>query len=153
MPLVNQFQSGDGFYTTKQQIKLYESSYVNPSEQIKTGHGIFSSFSNLISPITNFASANKDLIQAGVQSTSSVIQAGKAINDAVNSSRKANAEIDLLNKIKKRIELVNKEKEAAINASSNEPNNMTSTLSNEQKSVVINGLKNISKKGKGFRVY
>ena len=116
MPLVNNFRTGDGFYTTKQITKLYDSAYVNPlviSEQIKHGEGIFSGLGSLINTGVNFAMANKDLIQAGVQSAGSVIQVGKNINDTVNSTRKANAEIDNLNKLKRHIALLNKEKEAA----------------------------------------
>ena len=46
MPLINEFRSGgDGLYTAKQHVKLYDSAFVNPvivSEQIKNGKGIFS---------------------------------------------------------------------------------------------------------------
>ena len=72
MPLINEFQlGGDGLYTTKQHVKLYDSAFVNPmivSEQIKSGDGIFSALGSLITSGVNFATANKDLIQAGIQS-------------------------------------------------------------------------------------
>ena len=68
MPLINVFQSGgDVLYTTKQHVKLYDSAFVNTmivSEQIKSGDGIFSGLGSLIISGVNFATANKDLIQA-----------------------------------------------------------------------------------------
>ena len=163
MPLVNNFRTGDGYYTTKQLTKLYDSAYVNPlvvSEQIKHGEGIFSGLGSLINSGVSFATANKDLIQAGVQSAGSVIQAGKNINDAVNSTRKANAEIDNLNKIKRQIELLNKEKEAALStkgASTPSALSTSSSLSKVQEDAIKESLKNMSinkkPRGKGFRVY
>ena len=106
--------------------------------------------------------ANKDLIQAGVQSVGSVIQAGKNINDAVNSTRKANAEIDNLNKLKRHIALLNKEKEAAQSTKdASEPSapkpDPNSSLSKVQVDAIKESLKNMSAnkkpRGKGFRVY
>ena len=148
MPLINEFQSGgDGLYTTKQHAKLYDSAFVNPmivSEQIKSGDGIFSGLGSLFTSGVNFATANKDLIQAGIQSTGSIIQAGKNINDAVNSMRKVNAEVDAevdaLKKVKKHIEALKKEP--------------TSLLSQDQEKAIKESLKSIPKpRGKGFRIY
>ena len=88
MPLIQ--SGGDGFYTTKQHVKLYDSALVNPviiSEQIKSGDGIFSGLGSLFTSGVNFATANKDLIQAGIQLTGSIIQVGKNINNAVNSTK------------------------------------------------------------------
>ena len=76
MPLINEFQSGgDGLYTTKQHVKLYDSAFVNPmivSKQMN-GDGIFSGLGSLFTSGVNFATANKDLIQAGIQSAGSII--------------------------------------------------------------------------------
>ena len=103
--MINEFQlGGDGLYTTKQHVKLYDSAFVNPmvvSEQIKSDDGIFSGLGSLITSGVNFATANKDLIQAGIQSTGSIIQAGKNINDAINSTRNVNAQVDAFKKIRK----------------------------------------------------
>ena len=152
MPLINDFRSGDGFYTTKQSVNLYNSANVNPmivSEQIKNGEGIFSGIGSLISSGVKLATANKDLIQAGVKTTGSVIQAGKNINDAINSTRKVNAEIDNLKKIKKQIELLN-------NKSNNDNNINNSSLSEAQQNAIKQSLQNVTNKktkGKGFRIY
>ena len=135
MPLVNDFRSGDGYYTTKQLVNFYDSA--NVSEQIKNGDGIFASLSSLIAPAVNFATANKDLIQAGVQTAASITQAGKNINDAVNSSHKFKSELDVLKKVKSQIERMNKEQ--------------PSSLSKEQINAVKEGLKSVS--GKGLRIY
>ena len=135
MPLVNDFKSGDGYYTTKQLVNFYDSA--NVSEQIKNGDGIFASLSSLIAPAVNFATANKDLIQAGVQTAASITQAGKNINDAVNSSHKFKSELDVLKKVKSQIERMNKEQ--------------PSSLSKEQINAVKEGLKSVS--GKGLRIY
>ena len=169
MPLINDFRSGDGYYTTKQITKLYDSAYVNPlvvSEEIKHGEGIFSGLGSLINTGVNFVKANKDLIQAGAQSAGSVIQAGKNINDAHNSTRKANAEVDYVNKLKRHIALLNKEKEAALStkgasepsAPKPDPNGTpSSSLSKVQEDAIKESLKNMSAnkkpRGKGFRVY
>ena len=157
MPLINNFRSGDGFYTTKQSVNLYNSANVNPmivSEQIKNGEGIFSGLGSLISSGVKIATANKDLIQAGVKTTGSVIQAGKNINDAINSTRKVNAEIDNLKKIKKQIELLNNK---SNNISSNIDNNINnSSLSEAQQNAIKQSLQNVTNKktkGKGFRIY
>ena len=103
IPLVNDFRSGEEFYTTKQYIKLYNSAHVNPlivSKQLNNGEGVFAGLGRLLSSGANFVMTNKDLIQIGVRYTGSVIQAGKNINEAVNPARKANAEIDTLKIIK-----------------------------------------------------
>ena len=144
MPLINEFQwGGDGLYTTKQHVKLYDSAFVNPmivSEQIKSGDGIFSGLGSLFTSGVNFATANKDLIQAGIQSAGSIIQAGKNINDAVNSTRKVNAEVDALKKVRKHIEALKKEP--------------TSLLSQDQEKAIKESLKSIPKpRGKGFCIY
>ena len=147
MALINEFQlSGDGLYTTKQYVKLYDSAFVNPmivSEQKKSSDGIFSGLGSLFISGVNFATANKDLIQAGKQSAGSIVQAGKNINDAVNSMRKVNAEADALKKIRnirKHIEALKKEP--------------TSLLSQDQEKAIKESLKSIPKpRGKGFRIY
>ena len=150
MPLINVF--GNGLvYTKKQRIKLYDSALVNPmivSEQIKTGEGIFSGLGSLITSGVNFATANKDLIQAGIQSTGSIIQAGKNINDAANSTRKANAEIDAFKKVRKHIEALSRESVVSNNSSP------STTLSQDQEKAVKESFKSIPKpRGKGFRIY
>ena len=153
MPLVNEFRSGDGLYTNKQLIKLYDSACVNPilvAEQIKTGDGIFASLGSLISPALKLVSANKDLIKSGIQSAGSVIQAGKNINDAVNSTRKVDTEINYLKKLKNHIDLLNKE-------ASSSPTNTNSSLSDAQQKALKETVQNMptNKKphGKGLRVY
>ena len=141
MPLIQ--SGGDGLYTTKQHVKLYDSVFVNPmivSEQIKSGDRIFSGLGSLFTSGVNFATANKDLILAGIQSTGSIIQAGKNINDAVNSTRKVNAEIDALKKVRKHVEALKKEP--------------TSLLSQDQEKAIKESLKSIPKpRGKGYRIY
>ena len=134
MPLVNDFKSGDGYYTTKQLVNFYDSTNTNP---LVVGEGIFASLSSLIAPAVNFATANKDLIQAGVQTAASITQAGKNINDAANSTRKVKSELDVLKKVKSQIERMNKEQ--------------PSSLSKEQINAVKEGLKSVS--GKGLRIY
>ena len=149
MSLINEFQSGgDGLYTTKQHVKLYDSAFVNPmivSEQIKSGDGIFSGLGSMFTSGVNFATANKDLIQAGIQSAGSIIQAGKNINGAVNSMRKVNAEVDALKKVRKHIEALKKEPTTVAS---------TSLLSQDQEKAIKESLKSIPKpRGKGFRIY
>ena len=99
MPLINEFQlGGDGLYTTKQYVKLYDSAFVNPVivfEQIKNGKGIFSDLGSLIISGVNFATANIDLIQAGIQSTGSVIQAGKILTMLLTQQEKLTQELML----------------------------------------------------------
>ena len=136
MPLVNDFKSGDGYYTTKQLVNFYDSTNTNP---LVVGEGIFASLSSLIAPAVNFATANKDLIQAGVQTAASITQAGKNINDAANSTRKVKSELDVLKKVKSQIERMKQEKE------------QPSSLSKEQINAVKEGLKSVS--GKGLRIY
>ena len=115
------------------------------SEQIKSGDGIFSALGSLFTSGVNFATANKDLIQAGIQSAGSIIQAGKNINDAVNSTKKVNAEVDALKKVRKHIEAIK-----------NEPTMVASTslLSQDQEKAIKESLKSTPKpRGKGFRIY
>ena len=144
MPLINEFHSGgDGLYTTKQHVKLYDSAFVNP--MIKSGDGIFSGLGSLFTSVVNFATANKDLTQAGIQLTGSIIQAGKNINDAVNSTRKVNAEVDALKKIRKHREALKKEPTMVAS---------TSLLSQGQEKAIKESLKSIPKpRGKGFHIY
>ena len=157
MPLINEFgnQVVMVLYTKKQHVKLYDSAFVNPvlvSEQIKNGEGIFSGLGSLITSGVNFATANKDLIQAGIQSTGSIIQAGKNINDAVNSTRKVNAEIDALKKVRKHIEALNREPVVSNNSSTRVV--PTPLLSQDQEKALKESLKSIPKpRGKGFRIY
>ena len=97
----------------------------------------------MITSGVNFATVNKDLIQAGIQSTGSVIQAGKNINDAINSTRKVNAGIDALKKVRRLIEL-NREPVVSNNSS----------LSQDQEKTIKESLKSVPKpRGKGFRIY
>ena len=142
MPLVNDFKSGDGYYTTKQLVNFYDSANTNPlvvSEQIKNGDGIFASLGSLIAPAVNFATANKDLIQAGAQTAASLTQAGKNVNDTIISSRKFKSELDVLKKLKSQIGHMKQEKEPS------------SSLSKEQTTAIKEGLKSMT--GKGFRIY
>ena len=61
---------------------------------LQEGDGLFSGLSNLITPAVNFIESNADVITTGTQAISNVSTAGKNINNAINATKKLNAEID-----------------------------------------------------------
>ena len=67
---------------------------------ITEGEGIFSGLTSLISTGAKFIKANSDVIKTATSAGANVASAGKNIADAVNSTRKVNAEIEQLKKIK-----------------------------------------------------
>ena len=93
MPLIDIEKQGGSL--SNKQIRNYKK-YNNLQE----GDGIFSGLSSLITPAVNFIKSNADVIKTGTQAISNVSTAGKNINDAVNATKKINAEIDQLKRIK-----------------------------------------------------
>ena len=71
------------------------------------GDGLFSGLSNLITPAINFIKSNADVIKTGTQAISNVSTAGKNINDAINATKKTNAEIEQLKRIKEYTKIKN----------------------------------------------
>ena len=69
---------------------------------------MFSSLSNLIIPAINFIKSNADVIKTRNQAISNVLTTGKNINDATNATKKVNAEIEQLKRIKEYTKLKNK---------------------------------------------
>ena len=67
---------------------------------IVEGEGLFSGLSNIVSSGIKFIKTNSDVIKTAASAGANVASAGKNIGDAVNSTRRINAEIDQLKKIK-----------------------------------------------------
>ena len=70
---------------------------------LQEGGGFFLGLCNLIAPAVNFIKLNADVIKTGTQAISNVSTAGKNINDAINATKKTNAEIEQLKRIKEYI--------------------------------------------------
>ena len=156
MPLIDIEKQGGSL--SNKQIRNFKK-YNNLQE----GDGLFSGLSSLITPAVNFIKSNADVIKTGTQAISNVSTAGKNINDAVNATKKINAEIDQLKRIKEYTKLKNKKP----NIIKYEPNsNQTSTtnklasakansvtqLDAQQKAAIESLTKNLSK-GSGFKIY
>ena len=132
------------------------------------GEGLFSGLSSLISSGANFIKANSEVIKTAGSAGANVAGATKNIVDAVNSTKKLNAEIDQLKKIKEyreKLTLQNrnnkpKEKEQVITYTPTDTNKpltagINSQLNQQQQNAIESLAKNLSKKrlGKGLRIY
>ena len=133
-------------------LKKYNDAESSSKNYLQEGDGLFSGLSSLITPAVNFIKSNADVIKTGTQAISNVSTAGKNINDAINATKKINAEIDQLKRIKEYTKLKNKNP----NIIKFEPNsNQTSTtnkLDAQQKTAIESLAKNLSK-GSGFKIY
>ena len=94
MPLINTHQEKQGGSLSNKPMRNSKK-YIDLQED-----GLFSGLSNLITPEINFIKSNDDVIKTGTQAISNVSTAGKNINDAINATKKINAEIDQLKIIK-----------------------------------------------------
>ena len=101
MPLIDIEKQG-GSLSNKQMRNLKK------YNDLQEGDGLFSGLSNLITPAVNFIKSNADVIKTGTQAISNVSTAGKNINNAINATRKINAEIDQLKRIKEYTKLKTK---------------------------------------------
>ena len=170
MPLINQ-NRGNGFEDiTMKKVRNFNKFYLNTPTIATTnvpyieGEGLFSGLSNLISSGVNFVKTNSEVIKTAGSAGANTVSAVKNITDAVNSTKKLNAEIDQLKRIKeyrsKKETEKEKEKEPTITFTP-ENNKMliqkTSTLNQQQKNAIENLSKNLSKKklgkGNGLRIY
>ena len=123
------------------------------------GDGLFSGLSNLISAGANFIKTNSEVIKTVGSAGANTANAIKSINDAVNSTKKVNAEIDQLKRIReynlKKTKEKEKEKEKEPIITHLKQN--TSTLNQEQKNSLETLAKNLSTKklgkGAGLRIY
>ena len=106
MPLINQ-NKGNGIEDiTMKKVRNFNKFHLNTPTIATTnipyveGEGLFPGLSNLISSGVNFVKTNSEVIKtvgsAGANTASTV----KYITDAVNSTKKLNAEIDQLKRIK-----------------------------------------------------
>ena len=101
MPLIDIEKQG-GSLSNKQirNLKKYNDAESSSKNYLQEGDGLFSGSSNLITPAVNFFKSNADAIKTGTQAISNVSTAGKNINDAISATKKVNAEIDQLKRIK-----------------------------------------------------
>ena len=147
MPLID-FEKQGGSLSNKQMrnFKKYN--------DLQGGDGLFSGLSNLITPAVNFIKSNADVIKTGTQAISNVSTAGKNIKHAINATKKTNAEIEQLKRIKEYTKLKNKKPniikyEPNLNnqTSTTNSNNQTSTtnkLDAQQKAAIQSLAKNLS---------
>ena len=174
MPLINQ-NKGNGFEDiTMKKVRNFNKFHLNTPTIATTnipyveGEGLFSGLSNLISSGVNFVKTNSEVIKTAGSAGANTASAVKNITDAVNSTKKLNAEIDQLKRIKEyrskketeKEKIKEREKEPTITFTP-ENNKMsiqkTSTLNQQQKNAIENISKNLSKKklgkGNGLRIY
>ena len=174
MPLINQ-NRGNGFEDiTMKKVRNFNKFHLNTPTIATTnipyvkGEGLFSGLSNLISSGVNFVKTNSEVIKTASSAGANTASAAKSITDAVNSTKKLNAEIDQLKRIKEyrskketeKEKIKEREKEPTITFTP-ENNKMsiqkTSTLNQQQKNAIENISKNLSKKklgkGNGLRIY
>ena len=174
MPLINQ-NRGNGFEDiTMKKVRNFNKFHLNIPTIATTnipyveGEGLFSGLSNLISSGVNFVKTNSEVIKTVGSAGANTASAAKNITDAVNSTKKLNAEIDQLKRIKEyrskketeKEKIKEREKEPTITFTP-ENNKMsiqkTSTLNQQQKNAIENISKNLSKKklgkGNGLRIY
>ena len=174
MPLINQ-NRGNGFEDiTMKKVRNFNKFHLNIPTIATTnipyveGEGLFSGLSNLISSGVNFVKTNSEVIKTVGSAGANTASAVKNITDAVNSTKKLNAEIDQLKRIKEyrskketeKEKIKEREKEPTITFTP-ENNKMsiqkTSTLNQQQKNAIENISKNLSKKklgkGNGLRIY
>ena len=174
MPLINQ-NKGNGFEDiTMKKVRNFNKFHLNTPTIATTnipyveGEGLFSGLSNLISSGVNFVKTNSEVIKTVGSAGANTASAVKNITDAVNSTKKLNAEIDQLKRIKEyrskketeKEKIKEREKEPTITFTP-ENNKMsiqkTSTLNQQQKNAIENISKNLSKKklgkGNGLRIY
>ena len=164
MPLINEHK-GNGFEdVTKKKIRNFNRFHTNVPTITTTnlpvieGEGLFSGLSNLISSGANFLKTNSEVIKTVGSAGANAAGATKNIVDAVNSTKKLNAEIDQLKKIKEYRKNRTKEKEQVItyNPETNKnPIKKTETLNQQQQNAVESLAKNLSKQrlGKGLKFY
>ena len=106
MPLINQ-NRGNGFEDiTMKKVRNFNKFHLNTPTIATTnipyveGEGLFSGLSNLISSGVNFVKTNSEVIKTVGSAGANTASAAKYITDAVNSTKKLNAEIDQLKRIK-----------------------------------------------------
>ena len=159
MPLVDIEKQG-GSLSNKQMRNFKKYSHDRAgANNLQEGDGLFSGLSNLITPAINFIKSNADVIKTGTQAISNVSTAGKNINDAVNATKKINAEIKQLERIKKYTKYKNIKKPNIIKYEPNKNQTLTTNklpgdtqLDAQQKAAVQSLAKNLSK-GSGFKIY
>ena len=100
MPLINQ-NKGNGFEDiTMKKVRNFNKFHLNIPTIATTnipyveGEGLFSGLSNLISSGVNFVKTNSEVIKTVGSAGANTASAAKNITDAVNSTKKLNAEID-----------------------------------------------------------
>ena len=171
MPLINK-HGGNGLENiTMKKIRNFNKFHTTiptittANLPVVEGEGLFSGLSSLISSGANFIKANSEVIKTAGSAGANVAGATKNIVDAVNSTKKLNAEIDQLKKIKEYREKLTqnnkpKEKEQVItytHADTNKPLTVgiNSQLNQQQQNAIESLAKNLSKKklGKGLRIY
>ena len=106
MPLINQ-NKGNGIEDiTMKKVRNFNKFHINIPTIATTnipyveGEGLFSGLSNLISSGVNFVKTNSEVIKTVGSAGANTASAVKYITDAVNSTKKLNAEIDQLKRIK-----------------------------------------------------
>ena len=106
MPLINQ-NRGNGFEDiTMKKVRNFNKFHLNTPTIATTnipyveGEGLFSGLSNLISSGVNFVKTNSEVIKTASSAGANTASAAKNITDAVNSTKKLNAEINQLKRIK-----------------------------------------------------
>ena len=166
MPLINQHK-GNGFEdVTMKKIRNFNKFHTNVPTITTTnlpvveGEGLFSGLSSLISSGANFIKTNSEVIKTVGSAGANVAGASKNIVNAVNSTKKLNAEIEQLKKIKEYRKNKTKEKEQVITYTPTETNKPStagtnSQLNQQQQNAIESLAKNLSKKrlGKGLRIY
>ena len=178
MPLINQNRRNGFEDITMKKVRNFNKFHLNTPTIATTnipyveGEGLFSGLSNLISSGVNFVKTNSEVIKTVGSAGANTASAAKYITDAVNSTKKLNAEIDQLKRIKEyrskketekekiKEKIKEREKEPTITFTP-ENNKMsiqkTSTLNQQQKNAIENISKNLSKKklgkGNGLRIY
>ena len=106
MPLINENRGNGLEDITMKKVRNFNKFHTNVPTITTTnlpvveGEGLFSGLSSAISSGVKLIKANSDVIKTAASAGANVASAGKNIADAVNSTRRVNAEIDQLKKIK-----------------------------------------------------
>ena len=162
MPLINQHKGNGLENITMKRIRNFNKFNTNiptittTNLPVVEGEGLFSGLSSLLSSGVNLIKANSEVIKTVGSAGANVAGATKNIVDAVNSTKKVNAEIDQLKKIKDYRANKIKEKEKIITYTPIVPQTKSDKQLNQQQQNAIESLaKNLSKKrlGKGLRIY
>ena len=98
MPLINENRGNGLEDITMKKVRNFNKFHTNLP--VVEGEGLFSGLVSAISSGAKIIRANSDVIKTAASAGANVASAGKNIADAVNSTRRVNAEIEQLKKIK-----------------------------------------------------